>query len=465
MAQLNSTTVTGTVVAEFRSEFAGQVLEPGDSGYDQARTVVNPLVDLRPRVIAQCETVDDVVRAVRFGREHDLEIAVRGGGHGVGGEALTDGGIVIDLRRMSEVTVNPEEANARVSGGATMGHLDRAAQPYGLATTGGRVSTIGVCGLVLNGGSGWLDRRFGLACDNLLAAELVTADGDVVRASPEENPELFWALHGGGGNFGVVTSMTLRLHELPSVNVSLLLWDAEAGPDVVRAYREFMGASTDDVCGGLMYMTAPSEDFVPLWLVGRLVCAVLLIHTGRDPDEVARDLQPMREAGHVAEMSAEMAYADVQCLLDGPPGYHTYWSAEHVTTLPDEAVDRYCAGAQRMPAPSPSQYLLAPQGGTVSRALTDYPIPWRYAAWGVYPFGVWRDAADEERVVQWAQSVRAEMSPWATGAVYLSMAGDEEEHRMVSGFGGWDNYHRLARVKAQYDPENVFHRNPNIKPA
>jgi FAD/FMN-containing dehydrogenase len=151
--------------------------------------------------------------------------------------------------------------------------------------------------------------------------------------------------------------------------------------------------------------------------------------------------------------------------LDGPPGYHTYWSAEHVTTLPDEAVDRYCAGAQRMPAPSPSQYLLAPQGGTVSRALTDYPIPWRYAAWGVYPFGVWRDAADEERVVQWAQSVRAEMSPWATGAVYLSVAGDEEEHRMVSGFGGWDNYHRLARVKAQYDPENVFHRNPNIKPA
>ncbi|GAA3989913.1 FAD-binding oxidoreductase [Thermobifida alba] len=464
MTRLTGTTLTGTALTELRTGFSGRVLDPGDPDYAQARTVFNTMIDLRPTVIAQCATVDDVARAVRFGRDHGLEIAVRGGGHSVAGSALTDGGIVVDLRMMNEVTVDPEQRTARVGGGATMSHLDRATQPYGLATTGGRVSTTGVCGLVLGGGSGWLERRFGLACDHLLEAELVTADGDLVRASATENPELFWALHGGGGNFGIATSITLRLHELSTVTVDLLFWDAEDGPEVVRAYRDFMGASTDDVGGAVIYLTAPPEEFVPPRLVGRLACAALVIHTGGDHEEAMRDIRPMRELDHVAEVTAEMAYADLQCMLDDPPGYRNYWSAEHLNALPDAAVDRFCSGGERMLVPSPSQYLLAAQGGAVSRTTTDYPVPWRHAAWVVHPFGMWEDPADDERAIQWAHSTRADMSPWAIGSVYLNFIGDEGEQRTVAGFG-LDNYRRLARVKARYDPDNVFHRNHNIKPA
>ncbi|MEY9214237.1 FAD-binding oxidoreductase [Thermobifida halotolerans] len=463
MTQLNNTALTDTALTELRTGFAGRILEPGDPDYAQARTVFNTMIDLRPRVIAQCANVDDVVRAVRFGRSHGLEIAVRGGGHSVAGKALTDGGIVVDLRMMNEVTVDPEARTARVGGGALMSDLDRAAQPHGLATTGGRVSTTGVCGLTLGGGNGWLDRRFGLACDNLIDAELVTADGSIVRASDSENPELFWALHGGGGNFGIATSITLRLHELPSVTVSLLLWDAEAGPEVVRAYRDFIGSSTDDVGGGVLYLTAPPDDFVPQRLVGRLACAALVVYTGGEEEGLAA-IRPMTELGHAAEMTAEMAYADLQCMLDDPPGYRNYWSAEHLTALPDQAVDRFCAGAERMIVPSPSQHVLAPQGGTVSRGPTDYPVPWRHAAWVVHPFGLWDDPADDERAIRWAHSTCADMQPWSIGSVYLNFIGDEGEQRTIAGFG-LENYRRLARVKAHYDPDNVFHRNHNIKPA
>ncbi|KUP96496.1 FAD-binding oxidoreductase [Thermobifida cellulosilytica] len=464
MAQFNSTTLDDTALTELRADFSGRVLQPGDPDYAQARTLFNAMVDLRPRVIAQCATVDDVVRAVRFGRDHGLEIAVRGGGHSVAGSSLTDGGIVVDLRMMNEVVVDPEQRTARVSGGATMSHLDRAAQPYGLATTGGRVSTTGVCGLVLGGGSGWLERKFGLACDNLLEAELVTADGSLVRASADENPELFWALHGGGGNFGVATSLTLRLHDLSTVTASLLFWDPESGPEVVRAYRDFMVGAPDDVGGAVIYLTAPPEDFMPQRLVGRLACAALLIHAGGDHEKAMRDLRPMRELGHVAELTAEMAYADLQSMLDDPPGHRNYWSAEYLGALPGAAVDRFCAGAERMLVPSPSQYLLSAQGGAVARSLADYPVPWRRASWVVHPFGLWENPDDDERVIQWTHSTRADMRPWALGAVYLNFIGDEGEQRTVAGFGP-DNYRRLARVKAQYDPDNVFHRNHNVRPA
>ena len=250
-----------------RKGFTGQTIVPGDPAYGEARAIFNAMIDRRPGVIAQCANVNDVVRAVHFGRNLGLEIAVRGGGHGVAGKALTDGGLVIDLRRMNAVSVDPEARTAIVAGGATMSHLDRATGLHGLATTGGRVSTTGVGGFTLGGGGGWLDRKFGLACDNLLSVELVTADGSIVRASDDENPELFWALHGGGGNFGVATSFTFRLHELPSVTAALLLWRPEAGTDVLRTYRDFMRSAPDEVGGAVLYLTGPPRSSSPrIWL-------------------------------------------------------------------------------------------------------------------------------------------------------------------------------------------------------
>jgi FAD/FMN-containing dehydrogenase len=446
-----------------RGGFDGEIILPDEPAYDAARSIFNGMIDRRPGVIAQCAGVEDVIRAIRFGRERGLEIAVRGGGHSVAGRSLTDGGLVIDLRRMNRASVDPEARTVTVGGGATMSDMDRATEPYGLATTGGRVSTTGVGGYALGGGDGWLARKLGLACDNLLAVELVTAAGDVIRASDGENPDLFWALHGGGGNFGVATSLTFQLHELSTVSVFLLFWGPEAGPAVLGAYRDFFSTAPDEVGGGLLYLTGPPEEFVPEHLVDQLALATLLVYAG--PEREARAVvAPMLALGHQGAFIETMPYAEMQCMLDDPPGYRNYWSAEYLDALPDEAVRLFCARAGDMIVPSPSQHVLIPQGGAVARGPSDFPIPWRHAPWCVHPFGLWEDPVDDVRGKQWARSILADLRPWANGDVYLNFIGDEGMDRLVAGFGK-DNYARLARVKATYDPENIFRLNHNIQPA
>jgi len=447
----------------FRQNFKGEIILPEHATYDEARTIFNGMINRRPSVIAQCSDVNDVIHSIHFARHHDLEIAVRGGGHSVAGKALTENGLVIDLRQMNAVSVDPEARTATVAGGATMSHLDRATEPYNLATTGGRVSTTGVSGLTLGGGDGWLARKMGLACDNLLAVNLVTADGSVIHASEKENAELFWALHGGGGNFGVATSLTFRLHDLPVVTAALLLWPAEAGINILPAYREFMTSAPDEVGGAAIYVTGPAEDFVPSHLVNRLTLLVLVVYAGIET-EARRVTAPLLTLGHEGEFISEMSYAELQCMLDDPPGYRNYWSAEYLDTFPDEAVKRFCARAQDMIVPSPSQQVLIPQGGMVARGPSDYPIPWRQAPWCVHPFGLWENPDDDARGRQWAHDIRTDLKPWANGNVYLNFIGDEGKDRVVAGFGQ-ENYQRLAAVKAQYDPENIFHLNHNIKPA
>jgi FAD/FMN-containing dehydrogenase len=442
--------------------FTGTLLAPGDGAYDETRTVFNAMIDRRPAVIALCETDEDVARALAYATSNDLEVAVRGGGHSVAGMSVTHGGLVIDLRRMNGVTVDPKARTARVGGGATMADLDRAAAAHGLATTGGRVSTTGVGGLVLGGGGGWLDRKFGLACDQLVTVELVTAAGDRVRASESENPELFWALHGGGGNFGVATAFTLRLHPLPEFAIGLFLYGAEAGPEVLRAYRDFAESAPDEVGGGCIFLTGPPEEFVPEHLVGELACGLLVTYAG--PEAEAREVMaPVAGLGHEGGMTTAVPYPDLQQMLDDPPGFRNYWSAEYLDAFPDPAVDLFCARAQDMIVPSLSQHVLFPQGGAVARGPRDYPLPWRDAAWIVHPFGMWEDPADDERGRQWAHDVRADLQPWATGAVYLNFIGNEGGERVVAGLGA-DNLKRLAGVKAEYDPDNVFHLNHNITP-
>jgi FAD/FMN-containing dehydrogenase len=446
-----------------RRDFAGDVVTPDSVSYDDARTVFNAMIQRRPAALAQCASPEDVAAALAFAQQHGLEIAIRGGGHSVAGKGVTEGGLVIDLRRMNTVSVDPTAMTARIGGGATMSHLDRATQPHGLATTGGRVSTTGVGGFTLGGGTGWLDRKFGLACDNLVSVDLVTAEGKQITASGAENPELFWALHGGGGNFGVATSLTLRLYPLASITAALLFWPAENGPSVLRAFRDYVENAPDEVGGGAIYLTGPEAEFVPPALVGQLAFALLVVFAGGE-DEARRAIAPMLELGHLGGMVAEMPYADLQSMLDDPPGYRNYWSAEYLMALPDEAVDLFCARAADMIVPSASQHVLFPGGGRVARETADWPVPWRTAPWCAHPFGLWSDPADDDRGQSWARNILTDLKPWSAGNVYLNFIGDEGADRVVAGFGA-ENYRRLARVKRDYDPGNVFQLNHNIRPA
>ena len=453
----------GAALTALREDLTGDVLAPDDPGYDEARTVFNAMIDRRPAAIAQCVNEDDVVRAVRFARDLDLPIAVRGGGHSVAGMAVNDGGLVVDLRHMRAVAVDPAAEAVRVAGGATMSDLDRACEPHALATTGGRASTTGVGGFVLGGGSGWLDRWCGLAVDNLLGVELVTADGERVHASADEHPDLFWGLHGGGGNFGIATAITLKLHELPAFSIALLLYQPEFGPEVVRTYREVIAHGPDEVSGAVLYITGPPEEFVPPHLVGTLLCGVLLTYVGGEAD-MRKVAEPLLALPHETEVVGTMPYADVQCMIDDPPGMRNYWSAEYLTELPDAYVDLYCARAQSMPVPSGSIHALFPLGGAIADGPREWPVPYRDAPWGLHPFGMWEDPADDERGVQWVRDVRADARPWSTGAVYLNFIGDEGVDRVVAGMGT-ANTRRLAEVKRRYDPDNVFRFNHNIRPA
>jgi FAD/FMN-containing dehydrogenase len=453
----------GAALSALREDLSGDVFAPDDPGYDEARAVFNAMIDRRPAVIAQCVNEDDVVRAVRFARDLDLPVAVRGGGHSVAGMAVNDGGLVVDLRHMRGVTIDPAAEAVRVAGGATMSDLDRACQPHGLATTGGRASTTGVGGFVLGGGSGWLDRWCGLAVDNLLGVELVTADGERVYASADDHPDLFWALHGGGGNFGIATALTLKLHELPEFCIALLLYLPEFGPEVTRTFRDVIAAGPDEASGGVLYLTGPPEEFVPPHLVGTLLCGALLTYAGGEAD-LRKTAEPLLALPHVTEIVGAMPYADVQCMIDDPPGMRNYWSAEYLTGAPDDFVDAFCARADALPVPTGTQHVLFPLGGAIADGPREFPVPYRDAQWVVHPFGIWEDPADDERCVQWVRDVRTEVQPWSTGAVYLNFIGDEGADRVVAGVGT-ENTRRLSEVKRRYDPDNVFRFNHNITPA
>ncbi|WP_329481421.1 FAD-binding oxidoreductase [Kribbella sp. NBC_01484] len=443
--------------------FGGVLLRAGDAAYDDARTVFNGMIDKRPAMIAQCESAADVQAAVRYGVGQGLEVAVRGGGHGVAGTAVTEGGLVVDLRRMNSVQVDPFARIARVGGGATWGDVDRAGQKYLLATTGGRASTTGVAGLTLGGGSGWLERKFGLACDALISVELVTADGRLLIADETKNAELFWALHGGGGNFGVATSLTFHLKQLPTTTLALLMWPASMGPDVLRAYRDLIEqGAPDELGGGVIYLTGPPEEFVPTHLHGELIVGAAAIYAGSEA-ETREVFAPLFALAPEAEMVAEMPYADIQSALDDPPGFRNYWSAEHLSAFPDAAVTAFADRAQDMVSPSPSQQAIVPWGGAVRRSAEKWPQPHRQAAWVVHPFGLWSDPAGDTRGIRWARDVCSDLQEWSTGYVYLNFIGNEGQNRVIAGFGQ-ENYDRLSRVKCEYDPENVFHLNQNIEP-
>ncbi|MQA61182.1 MAG: FAD-binding protein [Actinophytocola sp.] len=448
---------------ELRAGFAGDVLTESDAGYEEARKIFNAAIESRPRVIARCARVDDVKAALVYARTNELAIAVRGGGHSVAGASLVDGGVVIDLRGLNSVVVDPQARTATVGGGTVWGELDKATQPHGLAVTGGRVSTTGVAGLTLGGGSGWLERAFGLAADNLLSVDLITADGREVTANATENPDLFWALHGGGGNFGIATSLTFRLHPLPAFAMALLLWPAEKGREVAGRYRDLIELAPDEIGGGLLYLTGPPEEFVPEHMVDQLCCGVLVTCVGTEA-ELLRQISGLLELRPEGQVITEIPYAELQCMLDDPPGFRNYWSAEYLDELPDEALDRFCETASLMVVPSPSQHALLPWGGAVARNAGTDAMGKRDARWVVHPLGLWADPADDDKARHWARTIAEQMRPWTTGGLYLNFVGDEGLERVIAGYGQV-NYDRLSRVKAAFDPDNVFNRWHNVLPA
>ena len=351
------------------SGFSGTLIHPGDGEYDEARKVFNGMIDRSPALIARCANADDVAKTVNLARDEDLPLSVYGGGHGVTGAAVCDAGICLDLRGMRQVAVDPGGRTARVEGGATWSELDAATQEHGLAVTGGRVSTTGVGGLALGSGSGWLERSLGFTTDNLLAAEVVTADGRKVTASPDQNPDLFWALRGGGGNFGVVTAFHLRLHPVgPIVLGGMLMFPAAVAPDLVRLYRDFMLKAPDEVGTGLAFITAPPEEFVPEPVRGTPVIGIVCCYNG-PIEEGVEALRPLREFQPIGlDMVEPMPYVAVQQLLDPPAikGTQNYWTADFFADLPDEAVDVLVEHATKPVSPL-TQVILVPGGGAISR--------------------------------------------------------------------------------------------------
>jgi FAD/FMN-containing dehydrogenase len=436
-----------------------------DARYDEARAVFNAMIDRRPAVIAKCATPADVAAALELADREDYAIAVRAGGHSVAGMSVNDGGMVIDVRPMKTVTIDPENRTAKVGAGVTWAEFDRAAQEHGLATTGGRVSTTGVAGFTLGGGSGWAERKFGLACDNLISVDLVTADGRQITASRTEHPELFWALHGGGGNFGVATTFEFQLYPLgPTVLAGLLAWPVNQGREVSRVYRDLAYDSPEELGSALVFVNGPPEEFVPEHLRGAPIAAIALMWTG-DPNGGQDFVKPFVDLDPDANLVMPMPYTDFQKMIDEPPGLRHYWSADYYDYFPDEALDIFVKyGAERR---SPlTEQILFPWGGAVARAGDDGSTPManRSAKWITHPFAVWENSEDNEANIDWTRRFRADINRYTNGGIYLNFIGDEGQDRVRAAFGP-ANYDRLAAVKAEYDPNNTFKANQNIKPA
>jgi FAD/FMN-containing dehydrogenase len=447
--------------------FGGDLVRPGDAAYDDARTVFNGMIDRRPAVIARCKSGDDVAAAVNVAREQDIALSIYGGGHGVTGSALVDAGICADLRTMNRIDVDPDQRIARVEGGAKWGAIDAATQEHGLAVTGGRVSDTGIGGLALGSGSGWLERKFGFTCDNLIKAEVVTADGRQVVASEDENADLFWGLRGGGGNFGVVTAFHLRLHPVgPMVLAGQLMYPAPMAGDLLRFYRDFISAAPDEVCGGVAFITAPPEEFVPEPVRGQPVVGVVVMYAG-DPQEGEEAFRPLREFGPPGlDMVQPMPYVAVQQLIDAPnpPGRMNYWNADFYNDLPDDAVDVFIERATKPISPF-TQVIVMPEGGAIARVPEDATaFGQRNAKWSLHYLSMWEDPAETDRNIAWTREFSGAMKPWATGRAYLNFLGDEGLQRVEAAYGP-EKFARLQALKDKWDPTNLFRHNQNIPPS
>ncbi len=449
----------------FAARISGGVLTAGDGAYDDARRIWNGMVDRRPLLIARCLSDDDVQSAVRFASAHRMLTSVRGGGHHIAGNAVAEGGLMIDLSGMNAVSVDADNRTARVGPGALLADFDRAAQAHGLATPLGINSTTGVAGLTLGGGFGWLSRRFGMTIDNLRAATVVTADGAIRVASEGSEPDLFWALRGGGGNFGVVTSFDFRLHRVgPEIYSGLVVYPFEQARQVLRAWRDFTAAAPDELSVWTVMRKAPPLPFLPASVHGTHVVVLAVVYSG-DVAEAPRIAAPVLQFGEpVGSALGPTLYAGFQTAFDPllAPGRRNYWKSHNFSTLTDSALDVVIDAAERLPGPE-CEIFIAQLGAAMARvnpSATAYVG--RDAHYIMNVHGRWADPGDDERVRSWARQVFRDAAPHATGNGYVNFLTEDEAERVGASYGS--NYPRLQRAKRQFDPDNLFRMNLNIIP-
>jgi FAD/FMN-containing dehydrogenase len=458
--------IDSEVVDRFRATLRGPVLQPGDPGYDQARTLWNAMVDRRPALIVRCAGTADVRASVVFARDNGLELAVRAGGHNIAGSALCDDGLVIDLSGLREVHVDPDARLAWVSGGATLGDFDHEAQAYGLAVPLGINSTTGVAGLTLGGGFGWLSRMFGLTVDSLVGAEIVTADGQRLHTSAQEEPDLFWAIRGGGGNFGVVTQFEFALHPVgPQVTAGLIVFPFAQAREVLSQYRDMVETMPDDLSVWAVLRKAPPLPFLPAEVHGQEILA-LAVFSPLGPDAVAPSIDRLRGFGQVlGEHVGPMPYTSWQQIFDPllAPGARNYWKSHNFASLSNDAIGTVIDYAGKLPTPQ-TEIFLGLLGGKANQLPPDATAyPHRNVMYAMNVHTRWTDPAEDASCVAWARQFFAAMTPFAAGSVYINFLTEDEGARIRQAYAG--NYERLVEIKRRYDPGNLFRHNHNIPTA
>ena len=452
-------------VEALRPQFHGQILTPSDSGYEAARKVYNAMIDKRPGAIARCLNVADVMAAVRAAREQNLLAAIRGGGHNAGGLGICDDGLVIDLSLMRGVRVDPAARTVRAEGGCTGNDVDNATHAFGMATPTGTISTTGIAGLTLGGGIGHLSRAYGLTIDNLLSVDVVLADGSFVTADAEEHPDLFWAMRGGGGNFGVVTSFLFGLHPVKIVNAGPTFWPLDQTPQVIKAYREFIAQAPEDVSGFFAFLTVPPVPLFPASLHNQKMCGIIWCSTAA-PEKADKTTKAMRNVGKPAlDHVGPMPFPALQSLFDGlyPPGLQWYWRADFFKEMSDASIAPHLKYAERLPTGHSTMHMY-PMNGAVHRVgNADTAFAYRDAVWAGVIVGVDPDPKNKEKITTWTKEYFDALHPHSSGGAYVNFMMEEGQERVRTSFRG--NYDRLAAIKKKYDPANFFRVNQNIKPA
>jgi FAD/FMN-containing dehydrogenase len=462
---LKEESVPSISVEQLRSRFRGELIHPGDAAYESARRVYNGMIDKHPKLIARCVDVADVMVAVEYGRENNLLTAIRGGGHNGGGLGMCDDGLVIDLSRMKGIRVDPAARTVRVAGGCVWGDVDHATHAFGMATPGGFISTTGVAGLTLGGGIGYLTRRWGLTIDNLLSVDVVLADGRFVVASENENEDLFWAVRGGGGNFGAVTSFKFRLHPLATVCAGRTFWPLEQTGDVMSAYRQFILKAPEEVNGFFGFLTVPPAPMFPANLHLQKVCGIMWCCTG-PAGQAEPALKSMRSVGKpLLDHVGEMPFPVVQSLFDAlyPPGLQWYWRADFVKELSDKAITLHADHGATLPTMHSRMQLFPVDGAAQRVGKNDTAFSYRDANWAEVIVGVDPDPANKDKITEWCKDYFGALHPYSAGGAYVNFMMEEGQDRVQAAFR--DNYNRLASIKKTYDPTNFFRVNQNILPA
>ena len=463
----DSTTLDDSLVESFRGRFQGEIVRPSDAGYDDARAVWNAMIDKHPALVARCRSSDDVVEAVNFARDNGLLVSVRGSGHNVAGTAVVEGGLMIDLSLMKDIHVDLEKGTATAQPGVLFGEMDRATQPYGLAVPGGIVSQTGIAGLTLGGGFGWLTRKYGFTCDNLISAEVVTADGRLLTANADEHPDLFWGIRGGGGNFGVVTSFEYRLQPVgPEVLAGLLLYPLDAAAEALRFFRDFTASTPNELGAMAVFRLAPPLPSIPKELHGTPVLAIIVCYVG-DVEEGKRVVQPLRSfrTPLVDGIKPQPFTAHNSSLDPGQPaGMRYYWKSEYVTEIADDAIETLVAFAADMTSPY-SRLAVFQLGGAAQRLDEQAMAASHRGAEFIFAINTgWADAQNNENQIQWTRDLWTAIRPFSSGGAYVNfLSADDGEDRVRAAYGA-TKFERLAQLKNRYDPENLFQMNKNIRP-